>query len=75
MIWAVKNAGGDKFATVNQLLRQRPTYDDKSETRITLEIEKLKHEALAEGNQEDIHFLEKLSVTLLESFDSYRNWI
>ena len=60
LIWAFRNSGGDKIATVNQLLRIGSAAVDLNLTRIQKELGEMRDEAEYEGDEEKYRFVKEL---------------
>jgi hypothetical protein len=72
LLWAFRNAGGDKIATVNQLLRIGFTImSNKDITRVQKELGEMRDEAEQEGDDEKRGFVQEIlnSQTLHGSLD------
>jgi len=70
--WAFRNAGGDKLATVNQLLRLGfTTMSDRDSRRIQWELAGMRDEAEVEDDQEKLNFVREIvnSQTLQGTLD------
>jgi len=59
-LWAFRNSGGDKIATVNQLLRIGSTTVDTNLTRVQKELGEMRDEAEHEGDEEKHGFVKEL---------------
>ncbi len=72
LLWALRNAGGDKLATVNHILRLGFTVmSDRDGRRVQKELAELRDEAEQEGDQEKFDFVRDVlnSQTLYGTMD------
>jgi hypothetical protein len=61
LTWAFRNAGGDKIATVNQILRLGFAIDADRHCRIiNRELADIRHEAEVKGDQATIDFVDDI---------------
>jgi hypothetical protein len=71
LTWTFRNAGGDKIATVNQVMRLANFRSEKDSRRIQRELADMRDEAEREGDQTKFDFVQEIRNSIAHSNFTY----